>query len=130
MKLYAAVMLGGALGSAVRYALALGIDVRTEGVFPWGTLTVNILGSFLIGLCMAATDPDGPMAISATVRAFLMIGVFGGFTTFSSFSLQTVQLMQADQWLWAAGNVLLSVVGCLSGTFAGFAAVHFLSFKA
>ncbi len=128
MKLYVAIMLGGALGSAARFALTNLVDARL-GTFPWGTLTVNVLGSFIIGSFMALTGPDGALMVSPVMRAFVAIGILGGFTTFSSFSLQTVMLMQDGQWLWAAGNVLLSVLLCLLGTAAGIALANILPLK-
>lgn len=122
-------MLGGALGSALRFALASGIDARTGILFPWGTVVVNVLGCFVIGLFAGLTGPDGPIFVSATTRAFVMIGIIGGFTTFSSFSFQTITLMQDGQWLWAAGNVGISVLVCLLATAGGIALANVLPLK-
>ncbi len=128
MKLYAAIMLGGALGSAARFGLSSLIDEKF-GSFPWGTLAVNVLGSFVIGFFMALTGPDGALMASPVVRAFVAIGILGGFTTFSSFSLQTISLLQDGQWLWAAGNVFLSVTVCLLATAGGIALAHVLPLR-
>ncbi len=121
MKLYAVVMLGGAIGSALRFFAAASIDRWTGVFFPWGTVTVNIAGCFVIGLFAGLTGTEGPLFVSPLVRTFVMIGILGGFTTFSSFSLQTLTLMQDGQWAWAAGNVLISVVTCLLATAGGLA---------
>jgi len=121
-------MLGGAVGSAARFGLASMIDARL-GTLPWGTLTVNVLGSFVIGLFVGLTGPDGALMVSPVTRAFVTIGILGGFTTFSSFSLQTIMLMQDGEWLWAAGNVIVSVVLCLIATFGGFALANVLPLR-
>jgi len=114
-------MLGGAIGSALRFLLASSIDRWTGVVFPWGTILVNIVGCFFIGLVAGLTSSDSPLMISPVIRTFIMIGILGGFTTFSSFSLQTISLMQEGEWLWAGGNVLISVFVCLVATAGGVA---------
>lgn len=114
-------MLGGAIGSAMRFLMATSIDRWTGVVFPWGTILVNIVGCFLIGLVAGLTSSDSPLMISPVIRTFVMIGILGGFTTFSSFSLQTISLMQDGEWLWAGGNVLISVLVCLIATAGGVA---------
>jgi fluoride exporter len=121
VKLYAAVMIGGAMGSALRYAMSTWISAATQSTFPWGTLVVNVLGSLVIGLFTGLTGPDGPLLISPVGRAFVTIGILGGFTTFSSFSLQTMLLLQDGQWVSAAGNILSSVVLCLVAAGGGIA---------
>ena len=108
------VAVGGALGSVARYGLGQAVDARWEVDFPVGTLLINLVGSFAIGL-VAGFAPD------AALRQLVMIGVLGGFTTFSSFSLQTVQLMSAGRYPAAAGYVAASVVLCLLGTMLGLA---------
>jgi len=119
---YLWIALGGALGSVARYALNGVVSMKFGESFPWGTLTVNVAGSFLIGGLGALVIPEGRM--SAEARAFttqfLMIGICGGFTTFSSFSLQTLNLVREGEWLYAGGNVLLSVVLCLVATWLGY----------
>lgn len=108
-----AVTLGSALGGLARYGLS-GVVARAFGeTFPWGTLVVNVLGSLLIGFVAAVTGPDGRVLASPVTRQFWMVGIFGGFTTFSSFSLQTLSLVQDGEWLRAGGNVVLSVALCL-----------------
>jgi CrcB protein len=126
VKLYAAVMVGGAIGSALRYAMSAWISEATHSTFPWGTLVVNVIGSFVIGLFTGLTGPDGPLLVSPVARAFVTIGILGGFTTFSSFSLQTMLLVQDGQWFSAAGNILSSVVLCLVAAGAGIAVASML----
>ena len=127
MKLYAAVMIGGAIGSALRYAMSTWIAEASHSTFPWGTLAVNILGSLVIGLFTGLTGPDGPMLVSPVGRAFVTIGIIGGFTTFSSFSFQTMLLLQDGQWFPAVGNILSSVVLCLVATGGGIALANVLA---
>ena len=88
--------------------------------FPWGTLTVNILGSLLIGVVAAAAAPESRLLLSPTTREFLMLGLLGGFTTFSSFSLQTLNLVIDGEWLLAAGNAAGSVALGLIAVWIGF----------
>ena len=117
---YLWVALGGALGSMGRFWLNSLVSVKFGEVFPLGTLVINVSGSFLIGIFAAVSDPDGRMSASPGFRQFLMIGVCGGYTTFSSFSLQTLRLVHDKQWLYAGGNVILSVVLCLVAVWLGF----------
>jgi CrcB protein len=114
-----AVALGSALGGVARYGLS-GLVARSFGeTFPWGTLIVNVLGSFLIGFVATLTGPDGRVLVSPVARQFWMPGIFGGFTTFSSFSLQTLSLAQDGEWTRALANVTLSVALCLLGVWLG-----------
>jgi len=129
VRLYLAVAAGGALGSVLRYALSLGIDSVAKHVFPWGTLTVNVIGCFVIGLFATLTGPDSNFVVSSTTRIFVMIGLLGGFTTFSSFSFQTINLLKDGQILWAGGNVLASVTFCLVGTACGVFLANFINLK-
>lgn len=87
--------------------------------FPWGTLIINILGSLVIGLFGTLTGPDGRIFAGTTARQFVMVGICGGYTTFSSFSLQTLNLMNDGEWLRAGANIGLSVVLCLLAVWAG-----------
>jgi len=121
MIAYLWVAIGGALGSVTRFGLGGLIAARWGETFPWGTLAVNVTGSFLIGVFAAYSDPDGRAMISPGMRQFLMIGICGGYTTFSSFSLQTLNLMREREWLYAGGNVLLSVGLCMIAVWLGFA---------
>ncbi len=115
------VALGSGLGGLARY-WASGLVARAIGEsFPWGTFTVNVAGSFLIGLIATVTGPDGRIFVGTDARQFAMLGFLGGFTTFSSFSLQTLTLAQDGEWLWAAANVLTSVAACLAAVWAGHA---------
>ena len=110
---------GSAIGGVFRYWCSGFIAERIGETFPWGTLFVNVLGSLLIGLFATVTAPDGRVFVGPGVRMFFMMGVFGGFTTFSSFSLQTLNLIQDGEWLFAAGNIVGSVVLCLIGVWIG-----------
>jgi CrcB protein len=119
MFYYLLVALGGALGSVARYG-ASGLAARWFGEsFPWGTVLVNISGSFVIGLLASLTGTDGRSLLSHGSRAFLMAGVCGGFTTFSAFSLQTLELARHGAWLNAGLNVLGSVALCLVAVWLG-----------
>jgi CrcB protein len=105
---YLLVALGSALGGVTRYWLTALIDTRASSAFPFGTLAVNVLGSFCIGLALALLPRD-----SVQSSAFLVAGVLGGFTTFSAFSAQTIQLLRVDAIVTAAIYVLASVLVCL-----------------
>jgi CrcB protein len=120
MLAYLWVAIGGALGSVMRFGLNGLISARFGETFPWGTLVINVTGSFLIGIFAAFSDPDGRALISPGARQFLMVGICGGYTTFSSFSLQTLRLAQDGEWLYAGGNVILSVVLCLVAVWLGY----------
>ncbi len=115
------IALGSAVGGVARFAVS-GLVARGIGeTFPFGTLTVNVLGSFAIGLFVALTGPDGPLLVDPRLRQAFTLGVCGGFTTFSSFSLQTLALLRDGEWGLALANVLLSVVACLLAVWAGWA---------
>jgi CrcB protein len=119
MQNYIWVAVGGALGTTGRYWLS-GVVARLIGeTFPWGTLSVNVTGSFVIGLFAVLTGPDGRIFLGSTARQFVMIGLCGGYTTFSSFSLQTLALMNDGEWLYAGANIVLSVALCLLAVWAG-----------
>jgi fluoride exporter len=121
---YWLIALGGAIGSVARFACSTSIATRTGSLFPWGTLTVNVVGSLLIGVALGALEPTSRWQVSETVRSvvnqFFMIGVLGGFTTFSSFSLQTLDLLRHGHWLEAGANVALSVALCLLAVAMGY----------
>ena len=117
---YLVIGLGGALGSMLRFGVGSFIDNTVQKtVFPWGTIVVNITGCFVIGFIATVSSTEGRWMIPTLGRTFIMIGILGGYTTFSSFSLQTLTLAQGGQWLGAAANVLLSVVLCLIGVWLG-----------
>jgi len=119
---YLWVAIGGALGSVGRYWLSGMVADRFGQTFPWGTLVINVTGSFIIGIFAALAIPEGRMdpQSRAFTTQFLMIGVCGGYTTFSSFSLQTLNLLRDREWLYAGGNVLLSVVLCMVAVWLGY----------
>ena len=96
-----------------------GLIAQRLGQFPWGTIVVNVTGSFIIGFFGTLTAPDGRLFVSSDMRQFVMTGLCGGYTTFSSFSVQTLNLMQDGEWLRAGANVVLSVVLCLGAVWAG-----------
>jgi CrcB protein len=113
------VMLGGALGSAARFWSSAVVANRFGETFPWGTLLVNVVGCFIIGLVNTLTGPDGRLLMPVAGRQFVMIGICGGFTTFSAFSLQTLTLMQNGEWLHAGGNILFSLLFCMIAVWLG-----------
>lgn len=113
------IFLGGGLGSLARFGVAELVTARWGAAFPLGTLLVNISGCFVIGLFAGLTDPGGRWIVHPGFRQFFMIGICGGYTTFSSFSLQTLDLARAGESLWAGLNVLGSVAGCLAAVWAG-----------
>ncbi len=110
---------GSALGGIARYWCSGFIDRFSGGTFPWGTLVVNVIGSLVIGFFFTLTGPDGRLFVSTTARQFVMIGLCGGYTTFSAFSLQTLTLLQDGEWLQAGANVAASVVLCLIAVWLG-----------
>jgi CrcB protein len=121
MANYFWVALGGAIGTVGRFWLS-GVVARTIGeTFPWGTLIINVAGSFVIGFFGALTGPDGRIFVGTNARQFVMIGICGGFTTFSSFSLQTLNLMNDGEWMYAGGNIVGSVALCLLAVWIGYA---------
>ncbi len=127
MLSYLWVSLGGAIGSAARFWISGMVAQRYGQTFPLGTLTVNVTGSFIIGLFAALTDPDGRWLVTPSFREFFMIGVCGGYTTFSSFSLQTLALAQEGEWLRAMTNSLVSFVLCLIAVWLGYSVVSLIN---
>lgn len=122
MFTYALVALGSAIGGTFRYWLAGVVSQASSGTFPWGTLVVNITGSAAIGLFAALTSVDGRFLVPTEWRTFFMVGICGGYTTFSAFSLQTMALAQDGDWLAAGLNVMGSVALCLIAVWLGHAA--------
>jgi CrcB protein len=114
-----AVALGGALGSLARFWLTGAMGVLTGPRFPWGTLLINVLGSFVIGLVAGVTLTPVRVAMHPDMRVFLMVGICGGFTTFSAFSLQTLELLQSGDTWPAAGYVVGSVLFCIAAAWLG-----------
>ena len=119
MVIYLLIALGGALGSVARFALNSAISSQLGGTFPWGTLIVNATGSFVIGFFAALTGPEGRLLAGDNARIFFMVGVCGGYTTFSSFSLQTLNLARDGEWFRAGANTVGSVVACLVAVWLG-----------
>ncbi len=103
----------------MRYGLNGWVAHRFGETFPWGTLTVNVAGSFAVGLLYFACGPDSPWIVSATTRQFLLAGILGGFTTFSSFSIQTLNLLKEGELVAVGVNVIGSVALGLFAAFAG-----------
>jgi CrcB protein len=120
--IYVWVAVGGALGSVARFALANAMVVATGSEFPWGTLLINVLGSFVISFFGMLTGTWPRFAVPYEVRVFVTVGLCGGFTTFSSFSLQTIDLIRTGQAGRAGVYVAASVILCLAACALGFAA--------
>ena len=118
---YLWVAMGGALGSMSRFWINGLVSARMGGTFPWGTFFINATGSFVIGVAGALAIPEGRMDSPTRqfVTQFVMIGICGGYTTFSSFSLQTLNLLREREWLYAGGNILLSVLVCMIAVWLG-----------
>jgi len=95
--------------------------------FPWGTLLINVLGSFVIGFFAAITGPDGRVLVAPDFRQFVMVGICGGYTTFSSFSLQTLNLVRDGDMVLAGANIFGSLVACLVAVWLGFASAMALN---
>ena len=127
MMLYLLIALGGALGSVARFALSGFVANHFGTTFPWGTFIINVTGSFVIGFFATLTGPEGRVFASGNARQFFMTGICGGYTTFSSFSLQTLSLANDGEWLPAGANVVLSVVSCLVAVWLGQAAAAWLN---
>ncbi|MDP4283746.1 MAG: fluoride efflux transporter CrcB [Bacteroidota bacterium] len=118
MKIILLIGIGGFIGAISRYLLSLGIQNKILSTFPYGTLTVNIIGCFLIGVVYALGDRGN---ISAEWRLFLATGILGGFTTFSSFSNDTVSMLRDAQYgyafLYAGSSILLGLLATFCGIF-------------
>ena len=118
---YIWVAIGGGIGSVLRFWASEFVARHFGETFPLGTLVVNVTGSFFIGFFATATGPDGRWFVTPTARTFVMAGICGGYTTFSSFSLQTLNLLSDGEWLYATANAVLSLVLCLVAVWAGHA---------
>lgn len=118
---YLAVMAGGAAGVGVRMFISNWIANHFGQTFPWGTLIVNVSGCLIIGIFTGLTGPDGMVMTSPVIRQVVAIGVLGGFTTYSSFSLQSINLLAEGEILYGIGNIFLTLLLCLAGTWIGLA---------
>jgi len=117
--MYVWVMIGSALGGGARYWCS-GFAANHFGeTFPMGTLIVNVVGSFIIGFFATFTGPDGRVLVRSEVRQFVMTGICGGYTTFSSFSLQTLNLVRDGEMPLAGANIALSLALCLIAVWLG-----------
>ena len=117
--IYFWVAVGGAIGSMARLWLGVKVTLLTGLWFPWGTILVNIIGSLVIGFVATLTGPNGRVVVSVNAQAFVMVGLCGGFTTFSAFSLQTLELARDGRLMHAGANIMLSVVLCLTAVALG-----------
>jgi CrcB protein len=127
LSTYLWVALGGALGSVARYACSSLAAAWFGETFPFGTLTINVVGSFVIGFFATVSGPDGRLLVPGDMRQFVMVGLCGGYTTFSSFSYQTLTLVQDGEFVRAGANIVGSVVFCLLAVWLGSVAGHSLN---
>ena len=121
IRLYAAVAAASALGAVCRYLCGLAVLAVAGPGFPWGTLAVNVLGSFGIGLFATLSGPDGRWLLGPTRRLAVMTGFCGGFTTFSAFGLETVLALEQADYALAGLNLGVSIVGWLVAAWIGLA---------
>jgi CrcB protein len=112
--------LGSALGGMARYGISTWMSQRWGETFPWGTLWVNVSGSFLVGFIFVLTGTEGRLRLDPMWRDLILIGILGGYTTFSAFSLQTLNLLREGQWLGAAGYVVGSLSLSLAAVALGY----------
>jgi CrcB protein len=108
----------GALGTLARYGVVMAFARYAPSGFPWGVFAVNMLGAFLFGIVWVLSEERG--LVSPSVRLFALTGFLGAFTTFSTFAFDNVQLARGEQWLYVAGNLLLSNAAGLLAVLAGF----------
>ena len=118
MTLYLWIAVGSAVGGCLRYAIGRAM-MESSATFPWSTLLINVLGCFVIGFFGTLTLAGSRYAVPETARMFVMVGICGSFTTFSSFSLQTFELLRDGDWKRALGNVAFSVLLCLGAVALG-----------
>ncbi|MGH7781134.1 MAG: fluoride efflux transporter CrcB [Candidatus Binataceae bacterium] len=123
---YVLIGIGGAIGSIGRYWASGVVGNLSGGVFPFGTMFVNVTGAIVIGFFAAFTGPDGRMFVGTSARQFVMTGICGGYTTFSTFSLETMNLAREGEWLYAGLNAILSVAFCLIAVWLGSVAAEAL----
>jgi len=121
------IAVGSALGGMARYGCQSAVTNWFGQIFPWGTLLVNVAGSFVIGFFATLTGSDGRVLVANDARLFVMVGVCGGFTTFSAFSLQSLILARNSEWFRAGAYVGGSVVFCLFAVWLGHVVATFLN---
>lgn len=119
-----AIAVGGAIGALMRFWVSTGVQQGMGKTFPYGTLTVNVLGSLLIGILYVVFNER--IEVSPQLRALLMVGVLGAFTTFSTFSIETLELLEKGDMIRAALNVVLSVVLCVTAAWLGVLLTRFV----
>ncbi|HVA80418.1 MAG TPA: fluoride efflux transporter CrcB [Candidatus Binataceae bacterium] len=127
MIAYVLIGIGGALGSIGRYWASGVVANLSGGTFPFGTMFVNVSGAIVIGFFAALTGPDGRIFVGTSGRQFVMTGICGGYTTFSTFSLETMTLARDGEWLYAGLNAILSVALCLAAVWLGSVAAEALN---
>jgi fluoride exporter len=120
---YLLVAVGSGLGGAFRLFVSTLVSRGTGTTFPWGTLAVNVLGCLAVGLLGAMFEPASPLHVRQDLRVLLVVGVLGGFTTFSAFSLETLLLLQRGANLAATLYVIVSIVLCLLAAAAAYVAM-------
>jgi CrcB protein len=124
---YALIAIGSALGGMARYFMSGVVTIATGGTFPYGTMFVNVSGALAIGFIASLTGPDGRFLVGTPARQFMLVGICGGYTTFSSFSLETLYLMRAGEWIPATMNAVGSVLVCLLAVWLGHVAAMALN---
>jgi CrcB protein len=127
MSTYLWIGLGSGIGGMLRYAMTGWSLAQWGDRFPWSTMLINIIGSFVIGFFGTLTEPGGNFSASSNARQFVMTGVLGGFTTFSAFSLHTLTLARRGDFMLAGGNVIGSVALCLIAVWLGHLAAVLLA---
>lgn len=116
---YLLIGIGSAVGGVARYGVSRFFALLLGETFPWGTMAVNVTGSLTIGFFAALSDPDGRIIFGPEARQFILVGLCGGYTTFSTFSLQTFALIRNHDMTGAGLNILLSVLLCLGSVWVG-----------
>ena len=127
MLAYFLIAIGSALGGMGRYFVSGVVTTLTGGTFPYGTMLVNISGCLVIGFFATLTGPDGRWLVGTPARQFVMIGLCGGYTTFSNFSLETLYLARAGEWMSATANAAGSVILCILSVWIGYIAATALN---
>src|ERR1700719_1294135 len=118
---YISVMLGSIVGAVARFLVSVVSVSQFGDGFPWGTLFVNVTGSFAIGFYAALTGPDGRLSVSPRQKLFVMVGICGGYTTFSAFSLETLRFVQSGKVQTALVYLLVSAITWIASVWTGYA---------